>query len=135
MKGAAHWPLASSTTASPDGWAGPSLGLRLRQGATPFTAIVLRCRHAQPQGGMLHIRAAGTGFGTQSWRVQRPGPFALVIPVTDAQPGAPLQCEIRCDDSFVPAAAEPGSGDTRQLCYLVDSCQLVKAPPGLQRAS
>ena len=119
----------------PDGWAGPSLGLRLRQGATPFTAIVLRCRHAQPQGGMLHIRAAGTGFGTQSWRVQRPGPFALVIPVTDAQPGAPLQCEIRCDDSFVPAAAEPGSGDMRQLCYLVDSCQLVKAPPGLQRAS
>jgi hypothetical protein len=114
----------------PDGWAGPSLPLRLRQAAQPVQAVVLRCRHASPVGGALHIDAAGEGFAPQAWQIQRPGPFELVLTVRDHRPGAALVCQLHCQGGFVPAECEPGSTDTRPLAYVIEACDLIRSMPG-----
>lgn len=119
----------------PDGWAGPTLALRLRQPAQAVTAVALRCRHAVPGGGELQIAASGEGLAPQHWRIHQPGPFELLLPVRDRRPGAHLQCQIDCSGSFVPAEREPGSSDRRRLAYLVEGVRLFRTAPPPPRDS
>ncbi len=114
----------------PDGWAGRQLEVRLRQPGQPCSAIILRCRHAAPAGGPLHIEFTTPGCAPQGLELMGPGLFNIVLPVAAADriKDARITCRVLCEDTFVPSKADPGNGDTRELAFLVEGCDLVGSP-------
>ena len=108
-----------------DGWAPPTLGLRVRQPPQPATTLLLRGRHAHPRGGPLRLRATDAEGRVQVLNVPRSGPFVWRLPLVDQRADARLVLSITTDDFFVPAECEPGSTDTRALAYLVESLTLM----------
>ena len=112
----------------PDGWAGRQVAVRLRQPAQPCSAIVLRCRHAAPAGGTLRIEHETPGSAPQGLELMRPGFFNIVLPVAlpDRVADARVTCRVLCEDTFFPLAVDPGSGDARELAFLVEGCDLVR---------
>jgi hypothetical protein len=111
----------------PDGWAGRVLEVRLRQPDQPYSAIVLRCRHAAPVGGALHIEATAPGLAPQRLELIGPGLFNIVLPVAASEQlaGARVVYLVTSQDTFVPAQVDAGSGDPRELAFLVEGCELV----------
>jgi hypothetical protein len=111
----------------PDGWAGRVLEVRLRQPDLPYSAVVLRCRHASPVGGALRIEVTTPGLTTQHIELMGPGWFNIVLPVAKADQlaGARVTYRVVCQDTFVPAQVDAGSADWRQLAFLVEGCEPV----------
>jgi hypothetical protein len=115
-----------------DGWAGPTMDVRLRQDDPPVREIRLQCRHASPVSGQpLRLRAF-TPRGVQCVDVSAPGAFELCLPVEDERTDARLVFRIASQDSFVPARVEKGSTDGRALAFQVNACHLVADAQPLQ---
>jgi GT2 family glycosyltransferase len=109
-----------------DGWAGRVLDVRLLQGSEPVEEIRLQCRHAAPGADMdLQLTIVSPGGEHPSIAITSPGEFELCIPVEDRRPGARLTFRVS-STSFVPAAVEPGSADTRDLAFVVEACELIR---------
>ena len=112
----------------PDGWAGRQVAVRLRQPAQPCSAIVLRCRHAAPAGAALRIEVTSPGLAPQCIDLRGPGVFNIVLPVAlpDRVADARITCRVLCEDTFFPSTFDPGSGDARELAFLIEGCDLVR---------
>ena len=111
----------------PDGWACRVLEVRLRQPEQPYSAVVLRCRHASPAGGALRIEVTTPGLAPQRLELSGPGLFNIVLSVAGADQlaGARVIYRVVCQDTFVPAAGDAGSSDERELAFLVEACDPV----------
>jgi hypothetical protein len=110
---------------TPDGWSAPNLSLRLRQPGTPFEAVQLVGRHASPRGGVLLLQVVQPEGSVRAIEVAEPGPFQLILPIHDREPGAQVALQLQCLNPFVPAEAEPGSDDRRMLGFQVESLELL----------
>jgi hypothetical protein len=110
-----------------DGWAPPTLALRVRQPPQPAAALLLRGRHSSPRGGPLRLCATDDEGRVHSLAVPRNGLFQWRLPLANRQPDARLVLHITSEDFFVPAECEPGAADTRALAYLLESLALVPA--------
>lgn len=130
---ATDWPLQLATPnvyvdVHPDGWAGDVLEVRLRQPDLPYSAVVLRCRHASPVGGALRIETTTPGLAPQHIELMGAGWFNIVLPVdrADQLAGARVSYRVVCRDTFVPAQVDAGSTDSRELAFLVEGCETVR---------
>ena len=110
-----------------DGWATPTLDLRLRQPQRPYTHLRLSCRHASPRGGRLKLDVI-TPDGEVLHLEPRRGPFEISLPLQEQRPQARQIFRVICQTPFVPAQCEAGSGDGRSLAFLVDGVHLQPAP-------
>lgn len=110
----------------PDGWAGPSQEIRLRQPESPARAFVLRGRHARPGGGSLRLRAHAPDGRREDLLLEDNGRFAWEILIDDRRPDAHLVYRIETDDAFVPARWS-GGDDWRELAFLVEGLELLPA--------
>lgn len=106
-----------------DGWAGPSLDIRVQQGQVPVREIRLGCRQQTPGGGRRLAIGIATPEGVvDELRVDGNGAFELALPVTDRRPGARSVLRVYTEGGFVPALVEPCSADRRELAFRVESC-------------
>jgi hypothetical protein len=57
-----------------------------------------------------------------------PGVFNIVLPVAlaDRVADARITCRVLCEDTFSPLTIDPGSGDARELAFLIEGCDLVR---------
>lgn len=109
-----------------DGWARSVLEIRVQQGEGPVRAIDLACRqHTPGWGGRLQIVVSGPEGLVDSLSVDGNGPFGLRIDVADQRPGARVVYRVHTQGGFVPAQAEPGSQDRRELAFQVEACQAL----------
>ncbi|MBT9595635.1 MAG: glycosyltransferase [Vitreoscilla sp.] len=108
-----------------DGWAGPSLDIRVQQGPAPVREIRLGCRQQTPGGGRrLTIGIVTPDGKADELRVDGNGAFELVLPVADRRPGARSVLRVYTEGGFVPALVEP-SADRRELAFRVESCRVM----------
>jgi hypothetical protein len=127
---AAHraWQLARADFAADvhaDGWAPPTLALRIRQPATrPYRHLRLWGRHASPRRTPLCLQLKGE-VGNLCWQggVTSAGSFQLMLPL----PAAPetLRLVLQCEQGFVPSELDTRSNDHRRLSFLLDAAELV----------
>ena len=110
-----------------DGWAPPVLELRVRQPTLPCAAVRLHGRHAHPRAGRLRLEVHAPDGDTLRLEVARNGPFELTLPLADRRSDARLLLRISSEGGFVPAECEPGSSDTRELAYLIETIELLPA--------
>lgn len=113
----------------PDGWAGPTLEIRVWQPPVPWAALRLQGRHAQPGGGALQLRIVAPDGAVQRAEVAGPGAFELLLPLGEPRPGAQVVVRVECDTPFVPAHCEPGSADRRELAFLVEAWAPLTGQP------
>lgn len=119
-----------------DGWAGPTMALRLRQPLPPTPVIgSLRVvgRHAWPRPGALRQCVTAWHGGqrvgeARAWWRQR---FVLDIPVASRQPGQTQEFELQAAASFVPAEVLARSHDMRRLAWQVETIDLVPLQAGV----
>lgn len=110
-----------------DGWASPTLDVRIQQGERPARRVHLTCRQRAPGGGgKLSIRIEGPEGEIDALCVDGNGVFELSLPVSDTRPSARSIYRISTRGGFVPALSEPGSGDRRELAFLVDACHVER---------
>jgi hypothetical protein len=109
-----------------DGWAPPTLDMRLRQATPAYRRLRLRGRHVAPGGRPLRLALRDEG-GRDLWAggTSRPGPFELSIPLPVDAPGCCRRFTVECDSSFVPAELDPASGDRRALAFIVGGVELL----------
>lgn len=109
-----------------DGWAGPSLDVRVQQGSSPVREIRLGCRQQTPGGGRrLSIGIVTPDGVVDELRVDGNGAFELVLPVSDQRPGSRSVLRAYTEGGFVPALLESGSADRRELAFRVESCRVI----------
>jgi hypothetical protein len=108
-----------------DGWASTTLDVRIQQGAEPVRTLRLACRQHTPGGGRrLRVTVTAPEGPIDALTVDGNGAFELAFDVADRRPGARLIYRIHSADGFVPAEAEPGSADRRELAFRVEACQV-----------
>lgn len=107
-----------------DGWARSTLEVRVQQGPSPVQRLRLRCRqHAPGSGSRLQIEVNGPEGLIDTLTVDGNGPFDLCLPVADRRVGARAVYRVYTRGGFVPAMAEAGSRDQRELAFRVDRCE------------
>jgi hypothetical protein len=116
----------------PDGWAGTSIDVRLRQPTPPVSAIALACRNAAPGVGLLRLTIWAPGMSGRELFVEGVGPFQIALDVEDLRPDARVVFRITSEDYFVPAY-ETGSDDFRRLAFLIDDVTCVVAKDSVSR--
>lgn len=111
---------------SPDGWAPPTLALRIRK--TPSTASILRlsCVNASPLKRPLTLRTLTSSGKEDVRRVESPGPFHLDFDLRELT-GSQSTILVTTEPSFVPAQVEPGSRDARALAFRIERTKFVEA--------
>jgi hypothetical protein len=114
----------------PDGWVGPVMELRVRQGEEPIEEIILQCRSSGlPKGKPLRLEIGAPAAGVSERVVAEKGAFEIRLPVSEQQAGAQLIYRIRSRDWFVPAKRQPDSTDVRKLAFMVEGCALRRRAP------
>lgn len=109
-----------------DGWAGPSLDIRVQQGEAAVREIRLACRqHTPGGGGCLTIGIVTPDGFVDRLSVDGNGAFELALPVADRRPGARSVLRVCTEGGFVPALVESGSADRRELTFRVESCSVI----------
>jgi Glycosyl transferase family 2 len=128
---AAHrgWQLARSgfaTDVHADGWAPPSLSLRIQQPAPPWRRLRLWGRHASPRGGPLQLTLVDAA-GKEIWQggTSSCSAFNAALPVPASEPGDALRLTLRSRSSFVPADVDARSSDRRALAFQLDAVELL----------
>lgn len=111
----------------PDGWAGPVVDVRIRQGLQPIEEIRLHCRQSLPKGKALRLEIVTPSSGVRTMVIEARGEFDIVIPVAEREPESRLVFRIQSKDWFVPAKHQRGSTDGRKLAFLVEGCELHRS--------
>ncbi len=109
----------------PDGWAPPSMLVRVEQATTPFRRVLLDCRLQAPAPPRLRIEVLAPDGEVRCVDVDGHGRFELSIDVDDRRPGARAIYTVLSDGGFIPAEVEPGSTDKRRLAFRVEACRTV----------
>jgi len=108
-----------------DGWAGPTLEVRVLQQPTCWRRLRLIGRHVLEGAGPLRLELASPEGAREALVVDDPGPFFLDIDLCALGPGARAVYRLQCGQGFVPARTEPGSADTRILSYRIEGAELM----------
>jgi hypothetical protein len=108
-----------------DGWAPPTLDLRVLQTDPPHDRLKLTCRHTAPGGAALRLELRTAGAQAVYRSIAAPGPFELTLPLEDLRPGAQIRLQVHCLNPFVPAQIALNSSDTRELAFLVERATLM----------
>ncbi|MCD0420827.1 glycosyltransferase [Rubrivivax sp. JA1024] len=110
-----------------DGWAPPSLAIRVRQpAAAPFRRLRIWGLHDRQAGARLSLSVHGLDAIGDDWAGSscRPGPFELSIPLP-AIAGEDLRLNLVSASAFVPAETQPGSTDRRRLAFRLIAIEAV----------
>lgn len=110
-----------------DGWAGPLLEIRVLQQPLRYTRLRLFCRNASPVSGPLRLELVSPDGSREQLRVEDPGPFYVDFDLSGLELGSRAIFRLLCEEGFVPAEWEPGSGDLRILSYKVEHCETTPA--------
>lgn len=107
----------------PDGWAGPTLRLRIAARARSEWVLLVG-RHQSPIGLTLTLRVCDSQGQRSDFEVAAHGLFQLELP-TPKSDGRARWIDIECSGTFVPAEWERGSTDQRELAFRVTACELL----------
>lgn len=107
-----------------DGWAAPTLDVRVLQGEPPVREVTLCCRHTAPGARPLRLTIVSPGDGPQTRDVAERGEFELRLPAVETTKGSRLLFRIYTDGWFTPSKQLEASEDDRRLAFMVDRCVL-----------
>lgn len=104
-----------------DGWAPPTLAIRLR--GTGGKHLLLHCEHRWPVFQPIRLEITGSWGSVFSMTVEKPGPFTIAMTVPDRYAFTRSFIVIKSENSFVPQQVEAHSTDTRHLVFKVSGVE------------
>lgn len=108
----------------PDGWTSPTLTLRLRNLPAGRASLRLDCLHAWPVFFPLSLSIKTSWGGEERVTIDKPGPFALAVPLPEGLAEGQATILIAAQDTFVPRLMDPDSADNRRLAFKVEALRL-----------